>query len=366
MVFIFKILYKYCILARDYFVVNSNMTFKKKTNITDIAQKTGLSASTVSRVLNGKARQYRISKKSQKVIEEVAKELNYIPNYFAANLKSSKTDTIGLILPSLNNPFFATIASNINIELRNHGYTTIIGDSNEDIEIEKMELNQFVSRNIDALIIVPCGSEKEHIKEIYEQGLPLILIDRYYEDLEISYVSTDNFKGAVKATKLLLEHGHSEITCIQGKQESIPNQLRVKGFKHAMEEAGFASNINVVGDDFSAQNGFLETKLLLQKKIRPTAIFTLSNTIAMGCLKAFKQENIRIPEDISIITFDNQDFLEYLATPLTSIAQPVEDICKTAIKYILSKLKNQKATSLLQVVLNPDIKHRESIAKIKL
>lgn len=340
------------------------MALKDKTNITDIALKTGLSISTVSRVLNGKSKQYRISNKSQHIIEVAAKELNYIPNYFAANLKSSKTHTIGLIVPSLHNPFFATIASKINIELRNFGYTTIIGDSNENIEIEKMELNHFVSQNIDGLIIVPCGGEKEHIKKIYEQGLPLILIDRYFEDLEIPYVSTDNFKGAIKATKLLLEHGHSEITCIQGKQESIPNQLRVKGFIHAMQEAGIVSNINVVGDDFSAQNGFLETKLLLQKKVRPTAIFTLSVTIAMGCLRALKQENIRIPEDISIITFDNQDFLDYLATPITSIGQPVEDICKIAIKYILSKLNNQKATSPMQVVLNPDIKHRESISKI--
>jgi LacI family transcriptional regulator len=342
------------------------MGLKSKTNITDIAMKAGLSISTVSRVLNGKSKQYRISKKSQKIIEEVAKELKYIPNYFAANLKSSKTNTIGLIVPSLDNSFFATIASKINIGLRNHGYTTIIGDSNEDIEIEKMELNQFVSRNIDGLIIVPCGGEKEHIKQIYEQGLPLILIDRYFEDLDIPYVSTDNFQGAVKATNLLIEHGHSEITCIQGGQESVPNQLRVKGFIHAMKEAGIVDNINVVGDDFSVQNGFLETKLLLQKKVRPTAIFTLSNTIAMGCIKALKQENVRIPEDISIITFDNHDYLDYLATPITSIAQPVEDICKIAMKYILSKLNNQKSTTTTQVILKPEVNYRESIAKIDL
>jgi len=314
--------------------------------------------------LNGKSKKYRISEKSQKIIEELAKELNYIPNFFAANLKSSKTNTVGLIVPSLNNPFFATIASKINIELRNHGYTTIIGDSNDDVEVEKMELNQFVSRNIDGLIIVPCGSEKEHIKQIYDQGLPLILIDRYFEDLDIPYVSTDNFWGAVKATNLLIEHGHSEITCIQGVQESIPNQLRVKGFKHAMKKAGIVDNINVVGNHFSVQNGFLETKLLLQKKVRPSAIFTLSNTIAMGCIKALKQENIRIPEDISIITFDNHDYLDYLATPITSIAQPVADICKIAMKYILSKLNNQEATTTTKVILKPEVHHRESIAKI--
>jgi len=340
------------------------MALKDKTNITDIAQRTGLSISTVSRVLNGKSRQYRISIKSEKIIEAAAKELNYIPNYFASNLKSSKTNTLGLIVPSLNNPFFATIASKINIELRSHGYTIIIADSNEDIETEIIELNQFVSRNFEGLIIIPCGSQKNHIKQIYDQGLPLILIDRYFEDSDIPYVSTDNFDGAVKATQLLIENGHSSITCIQGVKESIPNQLRVKGFKYAMKEAGILDTINVVGDDFSVQNGFLETKLLLQKKERPSAIFTLSNTIALGCIKALKQENIRVPEDISIITFDDQEFLDFLATPITSIAQPLDDMCKVATKYLLSKLNNQKTDTITQVILKPEIKHRQSIAKI--
>lgn len=340
------------------------MGLKDKTNITDIAQKTGLSISTVSRVLNGKSKQYRIGKKSQLKIEQAAKELNYIPNYFAANLKSSETKTIGLIVPSLDNPFFATISSIINIELRNYGYTTIIGDSNENIEIEKMEINQFVSRNIDGLIIVPCGDEQEHIKQIHDLGLPLILIDRYFKDSDLPYVSTDNFDGAVKATNLLIEHGHSIIACIQGVKKSIPNQLRVKGFKHAMKEAGIEDNIFVVGNDFSVQNGFLETKLLLQNKIKPSAIFTLSNTIAMGCLKALKQENIQIPKEISIITFDDNIYLDYLATPITSIAQPVEDICKLAMKFLLSQIDNQKTDTITQVILKPEIRHRESIAKI--
>src|SRR6056297_681455 len=129
-----------------------------KVNIKDIALKTGLSITTVSRVLNGKARQYRIGKESQKLIEDVAKELNYIPNHFAANLKSGKSNTIGLILPSLDNPFFARIAGIINVEIRKHGYALIISDSNEDAEAEKTELQQFVSRNIEGLIVVPSSS----------------------------------------------------------------------------------------------------------------------------------------------------------------------------------------------------------------
>lgn len=335
----------------------------KKITIKDIAKKTSLSTTTVSRVLNGKSEKYRIAEKSKQIIEAAALELNYIANHFAANLKSGKSNTIGLIVPSLSNPFFANIASNINAEVRKYGYTTIIVDSDENVEIEKTVLQQFIARNIEGLIIIPCGKEMEHIKNVYDQGLPLVLLDRYFEELEIPFVSTDNFEGAYMATNLLINHGHKSILCIQGIVDSTPNKLRVKGFKQAMKDAGI-ENFKVVGDAFSVENGYSETKMLLQNKVRPTAIFTLSNTIAMGCLKALKEENIRIPQDISLITFDDHLYLDFLETPITSIAQPVEAICKIALKNLMSNL-NEKERTVKQVILKPEIKYRESISNIK-
>ena len=338
---------------------------RKRVTIKDIAKKTGLSTTTVSRVLNGKSEQYRIAKKSQQLIEDTAKELKYVPNHFAANLKSGKSNTIGLIIPSLSNPFFATIASKISSEVRKFGYTTIIANSNENVEIEKIELKQFVSRNIEGLIIVPCGKETDHIKQVYNKGLPMVLLDRYFEESEIPFVSTDNLKGAYNATKLLIENGHKNIICIQGITNSVPNKLRVKGYKSAMNEAGY-DDFRVVGDEFSVENGFLETKMLLQNDTRPTAIFALSNTIALGCLKALKEENVQIPQDMSLITFDDHLYLDYLATPITSVVQPVEVICKLAMKYLFSIIKKEDITTIKQIILKPEIKHRESIARINI
>lgn len=334
----------------------------QKVSITDIANKTGLSITTVSRVLSGKAQKYRIGKKSQQKIKDVAEELNYIPNHFAANLKSGRSRTVAIIVPSLTNPFFAGIASEINAEVRRFDYITIIGDSDESFEIEKLELQQMMSRNIEGLIIVPCGNHWEHIKKLHDQGLPVICIDRYFEELDIPYVSTDNYEGAYIATKYLIENGHSVITCIQGIQQSTPNRLRVKGFKDALEEEGIISYI-VVGDDFSVQNGYLETKLLLQQKQIPTAIFALSNTIALGCVKALKEKNIRIPEDISLITFDEHPYLDYLETPITCIAQPVSDISKLAIKFLFSRINNNE-DNINQVLLKPEMKLKKSVRRI--
>lgn len=331
----------------------------QKINITDIAEMTGLSITTVSRVLSGKAEQYRIGLKSQQKVKEAAKRLHYVPNHFASNLRTGKSGALALIIPSLNNPFFAAIASEINTELRKFNYITIISDSDENIETEKMELLHLEARNVEGLIIVPCGDEWEHIKAVQEQGIPIVCIDRYFEDLDIPYISTDNYEGAYKATKYLIANGHSKITCIQGKRNSTPNRLRLKGFIEAMKESGFENYI-ITGDEFSFQNGYLETKLLLQRKDRPTAIFTLSNTIAMGCMKALKEENVSIPKDISLFTFDDHPYLDYLSTPISCIAQPVEDISKMAVKYLLSMIQNKDITRS-QVLLKPTMKLRDSV-----
>ena len=336
----------------------------QKANINDIAEKTGLSISTVSRVLNGKAEQFRIGKKSQKKILEAAQDLNYVPNQFAANIRTGKSNTIALLVPSLNNPFFADLTSSINAEIRKYGYTTMIGDSDENINIEKMELQQMIGMNVDGLIIAPCSDQSNQIKQLYNQGLPVVCIDRYFEDEEIPFVSTDNYEGAYLATKHLIENGHTMITCIQGIQHSMPNKLRVKGFINAMEEAGL-NKYYVIGDDFSTQNGYLETRLLFHQKKMPTAIFTLSNTIALGCMKALKEMNFRIPEDVSLIAFDDHPYLDYLATPLSCVAQPVHDISKIAIKFLFSQINQEgDKDNIRQILLKPEMKLKNSIKKI--
>jgi LacI family transcriptional regulator len=335
----------------------------QKVSIVDIAKKAGVSITTVSRVLNGKAEEFRISEKSQQKIKETARKLNYIPNQFAASLKSGKSNTIALIIPSLSNPFFAEIASEINAEVRNRGYITIIGDSDENIDTENEELSQMESRNIEGLVIAPCSQNWKSIKKLHDQGRPIVCIDRYFEDLDIPYVSTDNYEGAVMATRHLIENGHSRIACIQGVEDSVPNKLRIKGYTDAMLGSGI-KEYSITGNEFSVENGYTETKLLLQLKKRPTAIFTLSNTIAMGCMKALKEENVNIPDDISIITFDDHPYLDYLATPLTCITQPTREICRIAVKHLFFMLGN-KEIKTREILLKPELKYRKSVKRVK-
>ena len=335
----------------------------KKLTIRDIAEEAGLSISTVSRVLNGKAQEYRIGTESQKRVREVARKLNYVPNQFAANLKSGKSNTMALIVPSLHNPFFAEIASRINSEIRKRGYIAIIEDTNENPEIEKKDLKQLISRNIEGLIIVPCGNQWQPIHDLYQQGMPVVCIDRYFENLEIPYVSTDNYEGAFLAARHFLDCGHRKIACIQGVRESNTNKLRVQGFRDALKAAGIADP-RIVGSDFTTKNGYQETKRLLRENDNPTAIFALSNTIAMGCMKALRESGLHIPKDISLITFDDHPYLDFLATPLSCISQPIKQISKLAVQSLFATLKNTDHKPE-HILLKPEIRIRNSVRNLK-
>lgn len=334
----------------------------QKVNITDIASKSGFSITTVSRVMNGQAKQYRISNATQKKIETIARDLNYRPNEFARNLRMGKSKTIALIIPSLKNPFFAEMASIINQEVRKYDYITLIGDSNDSIDTEIREVSLFSAKNVDGLIIVPCSQDSEHIEQTLKEGIPVVCVDRYFEESNISFVSSDNFDGAYSATEFLVRQGHEFIACIQGAPLSTPNKQRVDGFLKALSDLNI-SNYKVTGDDFSERNGYIETKLLLQHKNRPSAIFALGNTIAMGCMKAFKEENVKLPNDISLITFDDNPYLNYIDPPLTCISQPIDDMSKIAVRILFSNILN-KEDSTNQILLKTSLKIKDSVKNL--
>lgn len=334
----------------------------KKTSITDIAKATNLSITTVSRVINGKAKEYRIGEKSQKLVLETAKKLNYKPNHAAANLRSGKSHTIALLIPTLDNPFFASLASKINNDIREEGYTTILSESGENLEREKEILRTLLSRNIEGLIMVPCGQEFDHILELKNKELPIVCMDRYIDELGLPYVSTDNYYGAYEATKLLINSGHRNILGIQGELYSIPNQQRARGFRAALKDADI-DQVRLKGDSFNVQNGYLETKLALQDPNTPTAIFAFNNTIALGCLKALKEEHLKIPDDVSLISFDDHPFLDFLSTPITSVAQPISDIARLSTRFLFS-LINKVPLQSQKMLFRPQIKIRDSVRKI--
>ena len=336
----------------------------KKTTLQDIAAQCGCSITTVSRVLNGNGEKYRISRKTAESVMAEVTRTGYVPNFTIQSIRSKRSRMIGLLLPSIANPYFADMASHIVSELYKSGYTAILVDTMEDAARLDRSARDLLLRRVEGMIAVPCGSDPS-VLEMIGREVPLVLVDRYYENTNLSYVTTNNFKGGYDATRLLISAGHRRIACIQGERDSMPNKERVDGFRRAMEEAGLSGFSLLAGDEFSVQNGFLSTKLLLFEKDRPTAFFALSNTILLGALKAIRESDLSVPDDVSLISFDDNLYMDYLTPAITRIGQPVENMAKLAVKILCDRLdSNVTVSSNSQIRLLPSIVPGASVASL--
>lgn len=333
-----------------------------KESMSTIAKRIGVSITTVSRVLSGNAAKYRISEDTARRVREEAARCNYAPSLVAQNLRNQQTRTVGLLTPSLSNPYFAEMASVIISEVHRRGYTTIVIDTMEDEDNFSEGLIQLLARQVDGIIAVPCGQDEKLVSDINRDYVPVMLVDRYYQGSPLPYVSTNNYKGGFDATNLLISSGHSRIACIQGVRTSAPNNERVRGYKDAMKQAGLEAMQLVVGNEFSIQNGYLETKLLLSRPERPTAIFALSNNITLGVLKAARETGMRIPSELSLLSFDNYAYMDYMEPPITRVSQPVEDMAMLATKILFDRIDGL-SVSTSQLALSPTIIRGESVEK---
>ncbi len=315
-----------------------------KTTLADIAEKTGYSIATISRVLNGKSDIYRISDEATAAIINEAKKSSYLNPSAAQRLCKNKTKTIGIILPSITIPFFAEISDTIITEVKRRGYTAIITVTLENYMEQESCLSALMSRKVEGIIAAPCGNDPRLFENVNNDKVPVILVDRFFMDSKISYITSNNYKGAVDATMMLINNGHKRIACIQGDINSIPNRKRVEGYTYAMKSSNLEEYILIVGDSFSVQSGYLETRLLLvNDDNRPTAIFALSYNIVLGVMKAIQESGLKIGTDISIISFDDNMSLDYIAPPITRIRQPVEELGKLATKVLFEHIDNPNA-----------------------
>ena len=321
----------------------------KKETLNSLSLSTGYSISTISRVLAGKGKEFRISPTTIHTILQKAEECNYSPNLLAKGLRIERSFSIGLIIPNLSNSYFSNIASIILKEAQLFNYHTIIIDTQDNEANERSAINRLTGHHVDGLIVVPTGQDPEFLEEISKK-IPLILVDRYFPTSFLPFISTDNYQGAFDATELLISQGHTNILCIQGERASSPNQDRIRGYKDALKKSGLGDRHSICGNSFSIQNGYHETQQALLSDIRPSAIFTLSNTILLGSIKAIKEAGLVIPDDISIISFDNEIYLDFFAPAITRINQPTDKIGSLAVRNLMQKI-DHKETSNPKILL---------------
>ena len=337
------------------------------TTIKEIAEKLNLSVSTVSRVLNGIGRQYRISKKTIALVQKTAEEYNFEPNVLARSLRLKKTFTIGVLVPDISNPFFSKFASIIEREARKLNYSTLICASDDDTLVEQKSLNILINRKVDGILATPIGIESSHFIKAYNKGIPLVLIDRFFRNKKIPYITFDDRLGAYNATRLLLENGHKRIACIQGLRETSSNFFRLEGYKEALTEFQIPVDSHlIVGDNFGEENGYNQAKYLLEMPVdeRPTAIFASSNLITLGVLKFFKENNVKVPQDFSIVSFDEQEYSALLYTPITTIVHSNHTFSRKAIDMLLLQINSEEILPFTNEVFPTSLILRDSVKKI--
>ena len=331
----------------------------KKETLEDIVRITGFSKTTISRVLNGKGVEFRISSDTIEKVLNTAREINYRPNLLAQTLRKKAGNTIALAVPHLSNPFFASIASNISIEAKKNDFMVMLFDTQEDPKLENNAIDAMVDYHVDGIIIVPCGESPKRLEEI-SKNIPVILVDRYFRESFLPYISTNNLEGAYQAMKLLLTSGHKEILVIGGPSVSVTTQERIMGCQKAMEVFGEGAHMQVLGNEFSIQNGYIETKLALQGHTPPTAIFALSHTIFLGTYSALEEQGLSIPDDVSVVTFANHLALDFMKPAITRVAQPIQSMGIAAIKLLVTCIREHRVLHS-KMLMTPTLTVRNSV-----
>jgi LacI family transcriptional regulator len=305
--------------------------------IKQVARHAKVSSATVSHVINGTR---FVSEPVRAQVQQAMEELGYRPNTLARSLRSGQTHTIGLILPDSANPFFAEIGHAIESAAFERGYNVILCNTENDPQKERLYTEVLGNKQVDGLIFVASGEDRQVLSQSLDDGLPLVVVDRDLGNLELDTVITDNLSGGLLATRHLISLGHRRVACITGPSNLTPSADRVAGYREALEQAGIPVDESLIlRGDFRARSGYEDAKLLLGRTPGPSAIFVCNDMMAIGAIRAASQLGLRVPEDLSIVGFDNIELAAYTTPPLTSVAQPKQEIGQMAVALLIERAK---------------------------
>ncbi|MDR1718715.1 MAG: LacI family transcriptional regulator [Dysgonamonadaceae bacterium] len=314
-----------------------------RVSLKDIAQEIGVSNATVSLVLNGKEKEGRVSKELAERIRKKAVAMNYHPNAMARALRMGSSNTIGLIVTDSSNQFFAKLAFRIEEYADSLGYSVIVANSNEnDAKMERM-IQELKNRQVDGFIIIPTENGQGSINNLVNSKVPVVLLDRYFEEINTHHVLIDNFKTSRSATEFLINQGCKRIGLIIYKSELPHMQERRNGFAEALKRNGmyvpaFIKEINYQTIEENIQKAIDD----LLTRIDPVdGILFASNSIAIHSLKYLMKRNINIPSDMKVIGFDENDAFDLSREPIPFVQQPIAEMGKLSVDLIIKQIEKE-------------------------
>ncbi len=312
----------------------------KNITIKDIAQHTGLSITTVSRALNSN---YPVSADAREKIEDAVTRLGYRPNLVARSLKSNNTNTIGFVVADISNPFFMKVAKGLEEELVKKGYQIILASSDGDAGKERDILGMFLERRIDALVLASSDTRPDMVKNVMESGIPVILVDRMVEGVNGDVFTEDNYRAAFELTRLLIDQGHRDIAFANVMLGISSGRERLKGALNAMESSNIPVNSEWISESqFTSEEAEAWIYHLFAGNAKqPTAIFCANNIVAEGVLIACKGLKLRIPEDVSIVSYGEISMQALIEPKITHAKQEPYVMGGIVAKQLLKHLREK-------------------------
>lgn len=333
----------------------------KRASIKDIARIAGVSVATVSYVLN-KKEGHRISEDTKKKIFEVAETLNYTPNRIARSLQNNKSKLLGLIVADISNDFYSNIARNLENKALKLGYTLIIGSSDENAEKFEKLIDLFSQQQVDGMIIAPVAGSEEILQKLLDKNYPLVTIDRYLKGVNAPGVILNNREIAETTTQFLIDKEFDEIVYV-GYETKLQHLLdRQKGFETSIKDSTSPIDAKYIMVGLENISGEVHTEMerVIGKDPKNTALYFSSNKLAVAGLEYLIKNNIKVPQQVSVLAFDETEAYKLFPAEITYVKQPLEEMADEAIKLLDLQISDYTATSK-KITLSGDLIIKRSI-----
>lgn len=327
--------------------------------IKDVARIAAVSTTTVSHVIN-KTR--FVAEATQKRVWEAVEELNYAPSAVARSLKCNTTRTIGMLVTQSFNPFFAEVMHGVENYCYKQGYTLFMCNTEGDLDKQKQYLRMLSEKRVDGLLVM-CSDLNEQLLALLEKNteLPMVIMDWGPDSPRTDKIIDNSEKGGYLATKHLIENGHEKIACITGQLDKLTCKERVRGFERAFAEFNLTSNPEwILEGDFECASASKAVDKILAMNDRPTALFCFNDIMALAAISKIQQAGLKVPEDISVIGYDNIELSAYFSPPLTTIHQPKRRVGKTAVEILLERIKDKHHERRI-FEMQPEVVSRSSV-----
>jgi len=328
--------------------------------INDVAKRAGVSAMTVSRVVHHSG---YVNQVTRERVERAIVDLRYVPNALARSLRFKQTKTIALILSDITNPFFTTIARCVEDTASEQGFSVMFCNTDESVDEEADYLNVLLQKQVDGVLLVPASISPESVNRLQAHSVPVVVLDRRVPDAQVDTVRCDSETGAYQLTRHLLDLGHEQIAVLAGPETVSTSIDRVNGYRRALLEAGMPVDpARITFGKFTQTRGYEMAQKALAVPSRPTALFAANNFIAIGAYHAARDAGLRIPEDISIVTFDDLPDGFVLDPFFTVMTQRAQEMGKRAAELLLARLAGSGPAEVQEIVLPCELIARKSSA----